>query len=237
MKIALCLSGEPRYLIEGYNQLNQNILSKWKVDIFIHTWWEPSMSDSYMKVSPKLSYGRKYKWRKDTIELIYELYSPVKIEIEKPKIFQIFEDRDYELGIPNNLHSQFYSLHKSNILKCMNEKENKLIYDLVIRTRFDINFFKFNLDLSKIKNLQSIHAKIIRNNIINDQFCFSSSKNMDIYCNIFNKLNEYGNANFSYIDGSNGFVGERVMSHHLIKNNVRIYDLNLEQINFDIIKK
>ena len=35
MKVALCISGQPRYLDEGYAQINKNILQKYSPDVFI----------------------------------------------------------------------------------------------------------------------------------------------------------------------------------------------------------
>ena len=40
MKIALCLSGQPRSIDAGFNALNQSILKHNNVDVFIHTWFD-----------------------------------------------------------------------------------------------------------------------------------------------------------------------------------------------------
>ena len=41
MKIALCLSGQPRVVEVGYQKLSQSILQHNDVDVFIHTWFDP----------------------------------------------------------------------------------------------------------------------------------------------------------------------------------------------------
>ena len=68
MKIALCLSGQPRYLDEGFYYLYENILKKYSVDVFIHTWWDNEMKNKKMDLPSSLSYGRTYFWKEDTID-------------------------------------------------------------------------------------------------------------------------------------------------------------------------
>ena len=41
MKVALCLSGQPRVVEVGYQKLKATILDNNDVDIFIHTWFDP----------------------------------------------------------------------------------------------------------------------------------------------------------------------------------------------------
>ena len=41
MKIALCLSGQPRVVEVGFQKLNETILQHNDVDVFIHTWFDP----------------------------------------------------------------------------------------------------------------------------------------------------------------------------------------------------
>ena len=40
MKIALCLSGQPRVVDQGFHKIRQSILDKNDVDVFIHTWFD-----------------------------------------------------------------------------------------------------------------------------------------------------------------------------------------------------
>ena len=42
MKVALCLSGQPRVVDVGFHKLSQSILQhNSDVDVFIHTWFDP----------------------------------------------------------------------------------------------------------------------------------------------------------------------------------------------------
>ena len=40
MKVALCLSGQPRVVEVGYHKLRASILDHNDVDVFIHTWFD-----------------------------------------------------------------------------------------------------------------------------------------------------------------------------------------------------
>ena len=40
MKVALCLSGQPRVVEVGYHKLKATILDNNDVDLFIHTWFD-----------------------------------------------------------------------------------------------------------------------------------------------------------------------------------------------------
>ena len=91
MKVALCISGQPRYLEEGYAQINKSILQRYSPDVFVHTWWDNSMSNKKMELPSTLSYGRTYYWRENTIDLIKKFYNPVVFLYEPQIIFNPFK--------------------------------------------------------------------------------------------------------------------------------------------------
>ena len=133
MKVALCFSGQPRYLEEGFRHINKNILQKYSPDVFVHTWWDDSMSHKKMELPAALSYGRTYYWKENTLDLIKKLYNPV-IFLHEPQItFDTFSDVNYQLARPSNVHSMFFSLQKSNQLKIKYEKENSFLYSILNR--------------------------------------------------------------------------------------------------------
>ena len=41
MKVALCLSGQPRVIEGGYQKLKSALLDYNDVDVFVHTWFDP----------------------------------------------------------------------------------------------------------------------------------------------------------------------------------------------------
>lgn len=212
MKIALCLSGQPRMLERGYDQLYKQLISSHNVDVFVHTWFSPTMVDTSYQ-------GRRgtYPCTKHTLQKIMELYSPVIMMHEPQKIFNTPVDGIYESCFPNSVYSLFYSLMMSNKLKSFHEKANNFIYDIVIRSRFDIIFAKpFMLDLQKI-NLTKINVCIAGHpDIPNDQFALGDSQNMDQYSEVYTNIEKYYNAGFKH------FVGEHLLGHHLRQSKLQI---------------
>ncbi|MAU75245.1 MAG: hypothetical protein CL831_00040 [Crocinitomicaceae bacterium] len=212
MKVALCISGQPRYLEEGYAHINKNILQKYSPDVFVHTWWDNSMSNKRMELPATLSYGRTYYWKEDTIDVIKKIYKPAIFLYEPQIVFDTFNDVNYELARPSNVHSMFFSIQRSNQLKMQYEKENSFLYDIVIRCRFDIEIIKFDIDLYNL-SMDYVNCYAMKESP-NSDLAISSSKNMDIYSSLYDNFKKYKQ------DGWKQFVGEGLVKHHLNKNNI-----------------
>lgn len=231
MKIALCFSGQPRYLKEAYSGIYSNLIEKYSPDVFVHTWWDESMSNKKMELSTTLSYNRTYYWEKNTIDIIEKLYSPKKIFYQPQIKFKIYDNVNYELCNPQSVHSMFYSLEESNKLKKKYEEDNNFVYDTVIRCRFDILFNAFDINFYDI-NLSYINCHVMNNNFPNDQFAISTSKNMDKYSSVYSNLEQYQKF------GWTGFIGERLLKYHMDLNNLNWNNSNLKnKLQVDIIKK
>lgn len=231
MKIALCFSGQPRYLKESYEGIYDNILNKYSPDVFVHTWWDDSMPNQKMNLSSLISYGREYYWEENTIGLIQQYYSPKEFFYEPQIQFQKYNNVDYEMCNPFNIHSMFYSLEKSNEIKKNYEIKNKFLYDAVIRCRFDTKFIKFEIDFFDI-NLNYVNLYDMGNGYPNDQFAISTSENMNIYSSVYRNLDKYQKS------GHTGFVGERLLKHHLEMNNLNWNNPDIKgKININIIVK
>lgn len=229
-KLALCLSGQPRYLDVGYNSIKQ-LLDFYDIDVFIHTWYDEDLVGQQYEMSELLRYNRRCIREKNVIDNIKMLYSPKQIIHEPSRIFETY-DANYGLCLPNSVHSMFYSIYKSNELKKLFEFENKFTYDAVIRCRFDIvieNFLLDDIDTSKYYVSGEIHRSG-QYNIPNDQFCISSSSNMDLYSNLFNNLEQY------YKNGFREFVGERLLSYHITTINNKQFDFSENKLTINIVK-
>ena len=92
MRIAVCISGQPRFLERGYNQIFDKIISKYNnIDFFIHTWWSDDMyNDQLVKGYNKNKVDdfnniRKCHYEINTLELIMKYYKPVII-LNEPQI-------------------------------------------------------------------------------------------------------------------------------------------------------
>lgn len=229
MRIALCLSGQPRYLDMGYRDVYRCLLSKYSIDVFIHTWWNENLIGKRFDFAPNLSYGRTGMWESDTINKIQHLYKPVDFMYEQQKLFKIHSDVTWEMQNPVSLYSMTYSINESNNLKKNNEKKENIIYDIVIRCRFDIVINSFNLNLNDI-DLEKIYVSGEINPLINDQFAISSSENMDYYADFYNRIEEY------YNSGYRDFVNEHFLRHHLSIGKKQIYYCDKNEFYCNIIK-
>ena len=62
MKIAICFSGLPRFVKEGYELFSKNLIGFEDMDIFYHSWMNPAPGNNDKLV------------RQDTIEEVEQLF-------------------------------------------------------------------------------------------------------------------------------------------------------------------
>jgi hypothetical protein len=210
MKIALCLSGQARCFDKVYEYVKRNLLDKHDVTVFCHVW---DFSE---------------------VEKLKELYKPQNIIVEasiKPDLSKYTRvpppQPNWKVKDPAlSTYAQFYSLNVANKLKMQYEKENKMTFDWVIRSRYDFTLnveIPFDtLDSNKlyIPNCRRTPGR----DFGNDQFAFSSSRNMDKYCNVFNRIDEF-------YDIGTTMIGEEMMSMNwkttgLVGENLVYCDMN-----------
>jgi hypothetical protein len=210
MKIALCLSGQPRYLEDGYKNIHKNLLSKYDIDVFCHYWWDTSYVGKKFDFSPHAS-SRTGFWKENTQNIISELYHPILSYYEPQKQFDVshLSGAFFAQQSPHILYSMWYSIFYANLLKTQYEVENNFIYDIVIRCRFDIIFNTFTLDLYSL-DTNKIHISGEINPICNDQFAISSSEHINYYSTLYNNIDRY------WIEDKPQMVNEHILTHHLI---------------------
>lgn len=205
MKIALCFSGEPRFVEECFSGIKKNLLeTNHNIDIFIHTWFSEKISEKVLYSKYVSSFSGDSKINKEIIPRIIHLYNPVKISVEEPKKFIHTDldwgdsiDRYYGKGDPNlskeefskikinNMYSFFYSNMKSILLKKEYELENNFVYDCVVRFRFDnivskpIIFSEYDLEYLHYQDMSQ------PDRMVSDWINFSNSRNMDSFSSIF----------------------------------------------------
>ena len=166
MKIALCLSGQPRSFEKGYEYHYKNIIENNDVDVFIHCW------------------DTKYE------NQLVELYKPKKYSFEKQIIFDEQNKRQHII------ESRWYSAKQVNDLKKQYEADNNFKYDFVMSSRFDVGIFKnldFNdYKGSTGMYIPKSNPPNMNQPTILDYWYFSTSENMDIINNFHTKWKEYG---------------------------------------------
>jgi hypothetical protein len=154
MKVAVCLSGQPRAALDCFPFIYHNLILPNQADVFFHTYFDPdnlTMEKTHIgrgdcSVSPTL------------IEDLLQRYRPVKYLVEKPKSFfkpnmivpssrikmsqeinkpQGWEVDQHKRHVLKGMMSMFYSIFKANELKENFANEQGFTYDYVIRVRFD----------------------------------------------------------------------------------------------------
>jgi hypothetical protein len=201
MKIALCLSGQPRALEEGFLYWKKNLLDCYEVDVFVHSW------KSYLN------------------DRVLELYKPVvhifddyKFSPEHDKIYE--QNCVHESSLPRYSLSQFYTILQSRNLKSEYEVSHSFKYDWVIKGRFDyaLNIVpNFNSDNSYV--YLPIRRYLRADNTYDYGFCdlfaYGSSENMNKYMSVFEFMED-----FSKRPGYK-FYGEHLVSTTLVETGLR----------------
>lgn len=210
MKIAVLLSGQPRNVIECYNNIQKNVISPNNADVFVHTWVDPGMVGK--RYTANWVKKEKVITQKDDPEkysdiasnpvpanidkVIYHLYQPKKWWFEKPRTFDIDKNVWYTNRAESYMHPQDvcsfqYSNYAVNVLKQLYENENSFEYDIVMRLRFD-NIFNTEVDLKNFyhKNIIFIPNDFPNDVGISDRWAICNSKLMNTYTKSYLYLEE-----------------------------------------------
>lgn len=206
MKIALCFSGQPRFISECAEYFKKNVIAEYDVDVFAHLWFDEDLQNKPYK------YGGSGEWvnqriPSNAIEKFEEIYKPKKLIVEKSKRFldsnlsnnylptqkrykqgsiQNSDEPNFEIRDVNNIISYYYSLMKVCALKKEYEYDNDFKYDYVIKTRTDsivhnqIEYGGFSTDTVFFSGIQNQP-----DGMINDWFNFGGSKVMDSFMSAF----------------------------------------------------
>lgn len=247
MKIALCISGQPRGLQTNIpNLLNGLVKPSNITDIFIHTWFSESVVGlPFQSAQPDQS-GRLGVWEEDTIDQLNQL-KPIMLMSEKPNDFAQF---NHLIGLPSavqpHLASNMYSVHMANKLKSEYENLHNFKYDLVIRARIDCEYDKpYNIreyldaDWRNVLHVPYIHQHMRIGDSypvstggsyssLSDTFAYGSSDIMDKFTSIYPDFEKIYNAIYPYPYGE-CYFGYQVVFHH----NVRI---SMQPINYKLVR-
>lgn len=181
MKIALCLSGQVRNAIQHtYPFLKDNLLDLNDVDVFLHTW------SGHENINASF-YNSKAHFKIEDYAYSLDTLKPKKFLIECNDLKLIPKDFDTQkIKHIKNRTCQYISMSKCFDLKKQYERENDLVYDFCIRSRYDFALNK-KIDFSKLNKNKfycidlSTHEDRSANIFasFNDQFWFTSSDNCD----------------------------------------------------------
>jgi len=231
LKIALCLSGQPRfYNSKSYLSIKKEILDKYDTDVFIHTWLSSNPDYKYPYASwsgikDNISFSDPSEVKNEIIKL----YNPKMITTEEPRIFRlsnldenkIYTKKEIEIDyLRMNVPSSFYSMSYANNLRKEYSTKSKVKYDWVIRARFDTFLLGFpNLALLDNTNL------FVPNNcpnpeVCNDNFSWCGPDIANIVYDVYNNLSNF--------EEKYNFSPERIWFYYISS----ISKLNIIKMNF-----
>jgi len=154
MKVAICISGQPRNYKKGYYELKKWFLDKYDCDVYIHTWEDTTTKFISSHNFTKTHY---YNFTEEDYQNILDLYQPKSYEFQKPIPF---DDNKITGNLGFTIHgilSSWLSTQQS-IKQALN---NNIKYDLIIKYRFDLQFTDYVSPeceiLSNLSNLNPEH--------------------------------------------------------------------------------
>jgi hypothetical protein len=202
MRVALCISGQPRRALDTFQAIYDNIIQPNNADVFIHMNYDKN--DSYIEKSHMDNGSCILPENID--EQLISLYKPIRYLVETPKNFQkptlqITEKRlqntltnnshknwsesECKLHIEKQLTSTFYSIYKCNELKETYANENGIVYDYVIRVRFDFLPMQPIICSSLDPDYIYYVAMGQPDELISDWFNIGSNAIMNIYSSLY----------------------------------------------------
>jgi hypothetical protein len=226
MKVALCISGQPRSVAIVHPTIYENIIAPNNADVYIHSW----IDDNIKGKKPIAAGGHVGS---DTIpydieDTIIRLYSPKKYVFE-PQIE--FDEKNYNERKLPSIRPKFSISQRYSIMQSINLTSG-VEYDVVIRMRFDWKLHD-KIDLSQLP-LGSLttpnDAPHLHNDVrgVNDQFAIGNSEVMQLYGKMYNHIDEIYNAGIPFAD--------ELMLGYYMEHMLGI-SVNRMPINYNIIRR
>lgn len=214
MRTAILISGYLRTFRTNLPKIQENIINRLKdVDIYIHLTKNENKEDIYLN---------SFNLEED-INYINNQINPISLVCEDNCHFS--ENKKI-----NNTYNLWFKFFKLNELKKLNEETNNKKYDLVIKYRPDLDLVTtniFNQDFEEDIIYLPKESVIDKNKLSNenddyicDIFAYGNSHSMDRYFSIYDSIDELIN--------SYGPVSETILYHHLINNNIKFKQLDIE---------
>jgi hypothetical protein len=236
MKIAVCISGQPRGLPISINECLEKLIKPLNADVFIHSWYSKECDNKPFSSTQPHQHNNVGRWIPETDKIIIEQINPKKYKFEHPREFSEF---NHLTSIPQAIQTQmaslFYGINQANELKKQYEIENNFIYDIVIRTRLDL-LYKNSLTIDLLKQLEINHNTIyvpsfyqkhrqndsypLKNGetygSLSDIFIIGSSVSIDKTCDLFLEFEKIHNLIFPY-PFCECYIGYNVKHKHKIQ--------------------
>lgn len=213
-KIALCLSGQARFVDKGYHEsLAPLLLSGNDVDVFIHTWAVGKEQENKPYVNAG-GHNMGDNVTQQTVDDYLYLYEPKRFLVEKQINFPYGEwsDRAMPAIRSDYGYSMLYSLYVSNKLRKIYERENNIEYDIIVRSRSDVFIPEFDFENMEDKLYLPTGCPHYRG--VADCFAVGKSEYIDLYSDLYFHVKDImENTDIQ-------LCWELLLYHHLTSNNV-----------------
>jgi len=180
MKIALCICGLTNDYSRSFEILNDHILSKYDVDVYIHAWETNTeiINDILKKYKPV---NHKFEVQKDFSEEI-KMFNPEKLESGGTSLYKLFS----------------YTYSRKQCFDFIQDK-----YDCVIICRFDVfnwhGIYNAPQDHLCVLNFEeNIDTNLVYcktwnqlNSGMTEHWFYSSYENIKLICELYDDLFEY----------------------------------------------
>jgi hypothetical protein len=202
MKVSVCLHGQPRLYMKGYENIQQLVKNNTQhtFDFFYHTYYsETLVGTSYKSSNYRYIEPNELIIEKNIIQQLCELYKPKSYSydapiqfdlttIEKSQMYDKCSEREKTNG--NNCVSNIYSVYSVSKLLKQYVEENNVKYDLIITIRFDFlgNLGNINLDLMNNSHFSTSYVK--ERVYIVDSIVISNYTNFILYASAYNNLHK-----------------------------------------------
>ena len=189
-RTALLLSGQLRNCRKSYPLIKKNLIDVYDADVFLSTW-----SDSHKIERSVLAGGSSSD--DSTIDELIQMYKPITIEVDKyeddlvsrfEKMFEPYKDNAPYETKPLAVFMMWYKTWKVNELRNRYQEANGFKYDVIIKSRFDLDCDSEIQIIEPQPNEIYIPNGWDWNGGVNDLFALGNNEVMNYYCNMFNNL-------------------------------------------------
>jgi hypothetical protein len=146
MKIAVCFSGQPRFINTYAHAIKQYLLNLYDTDIYAHFWWSDDLKGKQINMAYKDTYDDKNHLQEfiNTYQPTHISYEPQKqfdisnytLDTLEPDLKNVYTPDQYK-DLYQRVNSQWYSLQK-----CYQQIQYPEKYDYIIRIRTDTRLTK-----------------------------------------------------------------------------------------------
>lgn len=240
MRIAVCLSGQPRFLDRTSSLMIENLINTNRAEVFLHT-WDVTEKDGPIKFGGDGGW-KDYRISEGSAQKAVKIFKPISYMIEDPKQFHdpsISAEKTFEVWmngwekeakeagedvtsysrrIVNSWFSMWYSIMQSNLLCQKYALLNNFKYDAIIRCRFDLlveqPLFVSNLDMSYL------YYPVIGQPppLVSDWLNIGSTENMSVLASTFFQIRKIYNQ--IALANSTGFCNELALAATIARSDI-----------------